>query len=398
MYEKILEKYREYLRGKRFKRKTVSGYMSRLRIFLEKGRTASGFSRESVRKYLDGIKNRGSRERATALVAWLEQNGFLNLDKYRNQSGELIAVLLEKYLRDLKLKDNSAQYIEIVKNRLTKLKQFYAERDIFRINEISKKSLSFFVQEIYDQKYVLSTVSAILGNVKKFFGFLLQEGYILFDPSLDIHLPRVPRTLYKDIISLKELAELESFLNLKTPEGLRNLCIIETLYAAGMRVGELIALLLKDIDFEERTILIRNGKGKKDRLVVFSKITGELIQKYIKTARPLLLERNRGQRKTDHLFINRFGVKFASVEGLDRIFREIKKRTGFKKPFHPHILRHTCAGHMLSNGADIRYIQQQLGHKCLNTTQRYTRVVIKELKKTIEQCHPLETGYAGQTN
>ncbi len=207
-----------------------------------------------------------------------------------------------------------------------------------------------------------------------------------FNPFLFISSPkkeiRYPRVLY-----VEQINNLLKCNAARTDElALRDQCILELLYASGVRVSELVKISLKDIDIRNRHIRIF-GKGSKERIVPFNKSAQAAIKNYVANSRDQLLARYSLSVQYDYLFLNSQGKPLTS-RGVEYILKEIEKKTGCNYDLHPHLLRHTFATHLLENGADLRVIQELLGHESLNTTQIYTHVTEEAMKCQFLASHP----------
>jgi len=215
--------------------------------------------------------------------------------------------------------------------------------------------------------------------------FLVRANKIMNNPASELQNPRVRHRLPQGIMSVKEIKKLLNQPDIKKPQGLRDRAMLEVLYATGMRNQELRQLKLNDIDLKEHVVRIVDGKGGKDRILPLGKIACEYLDKYIQEARPIFLKNN----NESTLFLS---TKKASLRRntLSRLVSQYAKEAGIKKAVSAHSLRHTCATHMLKNRANLRHIQALLGHKNLNTTQRYTKVEISDLKRAHNKYHPRE--------
>ena len=230
--------------------------------------------------------------------------------------------------------------------------------------------------------YAVSTQVGLLAALRFFFAYLVKAGYLLTDPTTHLVYPRAPRRLPRPL-SIEAMRRLLDALP-KTPLGRRDRTILELLYGTGMRGGELTRLRLQDLDLEAGAVLIREGKGKKDRMVPLGRTAKQALLSYLEEVRGALL---RGT--SNAVFLARHGGAL-SGRGMRRKLSELGARLGLK--LHPHLLRHTCATHLLKGRADIRHIQRLLGHKSLQTTERYTRVEVSDLREVIRRCHPREKG------
>ncbi len=223
-----------------------------------------------------------------------------------------------------------------------------------------------------------------LASVREYFGWLARKRVLLVDPSLDLEIPKfVKRNIPHNVLSVEEAERILSVPDTTTVFGLRNRTMLEVVYSTGIRRMELGNLHVSDIDFQTRTVLVREGKGKKTRLIPISERALGWVQRYLEKSRFVLL-RNADE---PHLFLGNAGRKMAhgSITRLFAVFRgiaDVKKRQAV------HIFRHTTATGMLDNGADIRHVQEMLGHADLSATQIYTHVAIRKLKEVYDKTHP----------
>ena len=223
------------------------------------------------------------------------------------------------------------------------------------------------------------------GHVRAFCRWLVDNDLLVGDPTLKIPNPKKPQPLPKAILDPKEIRKILKQPDMSTATGYRNKVILEVLYCAAIRREEVTNIKLEDIDTESGYIIIREGKGRKDRVVPLGEQVCQLIDTYITGVRNDWINSD----NDNHLFLNRWG------QGMDpmAIWHVVKKYANaakLKKPVSPHTFRHSCATHMLHNGAPIRHIQEMLGHASLETTQVYTRITINELKRIHSQYHPRE--------
>jgi integrase/recombinase XerD len=228
-----------------------------------------------------------------------------------------------------------------------------------------------------------------LSALKSFFGFLTRRQILLADPTSGLAQPRLESRLPRAILSLGEARRLVEAPDTQVPLDLRDRAILETLYATGIRATELIRLSPFDVDTEEGTLRVVRGKGGKDRNVPLTRAAAEAIEAYLTEGRPKLLasRRTRGSKAPRRLFVSpRGGIIYRAT--LARLVRTWAERAGIKKHVSPHVFRHSVATHLLKRGADIRHIQALLGHACLSTTERYTRVEISDLQAVVKRAHP----------
>jgi site-specific recombinase XerD len=214
-----------------------------------------------------------------------------------------------------------------------------------------------------------ASVSRILTTIHAFYRFLHSEGVTERDLLYGIVPPRIPRRLPK-VLEINQIEDLLAIPDLNTPQGLRDRAILELLYSAGMRLSELVALNLENLDLPSFSARVF-GKGKKERVVLFGSNAWDALQKYLQGARPRLLDKQK--EIPEALFLNRFGGRLSSryIQGA---VKSCAEKAGIPFDVHPHLLRHSFATHLLDGGADIRTVQELLGHNSANTTQIYTHV------------------------
>lgn len=226
----------------------------------------------------------------------------------------------------------------------------------------------------------VSTQAGTLAGLRFFFDFLVKTGMLLFSPMSHLPRPRLPMHLPRPL-RVRQITTLLKRLP-ETPLGRRDRAMVELLYGTGMRRGELAHLKLEDLDGERGQVFIREGKGRKDRVVPLGRKAEDALTLYLEEARGKLL---RGE--TRYVFLGA-GGRPLSGDGVTLRLKVLGERA--KMRVRPHLLRHSCATHLLRGRADIRQIQRLLGHESLRTTERYTRVEVSDLQAVIRRCHPRE--------
>lgn len=230
------------------------------------------------------------------------------------------------------------------------------------------------------------TLKRELSALRHFYEYLLSKEFVKFNPFLSITSPKIDKRL-PEFLYYEEVEKLLSTNALRTDTLMvRDQAILELLYASGMRAFELCSLKTLNIDFKSRTLRIL-GKGNKERIIPFSVTAKEAMQKYQKELRPMLLMKNKEDILPEEFFLNNSGYKL-TTRGLEYILTTIEKKTGVYLSLHPHKLRHTFATHLLDNGADLRVIQELMGHASLSSTQVYTHVSMERMQKTYFNAHP----------
>lgn len=234
--------------------------------------------------------------------------------------------------------------------------------------------------------YTVNTVHVLTRSVRRFYDFLEKSGKVLVNPADGFHAPELGDRLPREVLTVAEVKRLLDAPDTSKPVGVRNKAILELLYSTGIRVGEICALTIYDADTRNGLLRINQGKGRKDRVVPMGYKAQKYIAEYLSRVRGRQTIKNRDERA---LFINRNG-NVLDRQNVQLLVKACARVAGITKTVTPHVLRHTCATHMVADGADIVHVQQLLGHESLDTTQIYTRVARRELKQTHRQCHPRE--------
>lgn len=225
-----------------------------------------------------------------------------------------------------------------------------------------------------------------LAALRHFFNFLVRKKYIEENLFLCVNAPK-KEIKYPEALYLEQIEDLFKKNRERTDEFmLRDQAIIELLYASGVRVSELVKIKLQDIQMRDRTIKVF-GKGRKERIVIFSKSCQQTLMDYLKNSRDGILANNKFDFNVEYLFLNSFGKKL-TTRGVEYILKEIQDKAGVELGLYPHLLRHTFATHLLEGGADLRVIQELLGHESINTTQVYTHVTEEAMKFQFMTSHP----------
>ena len=276
----------------------------------------------------------------------------------------------------------SANSIENYRYDIVKFINYLEEHEI-QISplKISEEKIQEFIYEVSKSMSARSQ-SRIISGLRSFFDYLVFEDYRKDNPLELIESPKIGRKL-PDTLSTEEIDRLIESIDLSHPQGERNRCILETLYSCGLRVSELITLKLSDLYFDEGFIRVV-GKGDKQRLVPISPLTVKFINLYIDQIR-VHLPIQKGFEDT--LFLNRRGKQLTRAM-IFTIVKQTAVKAGIKKKISPHTFRHSFATHLLENGADLRSIQQMLGHESIITTEIYMHLDRTHLKEVLEKFHP----------
>jgi integrase/recombinase XerD len=228
-----------------------------------------------------------------------------------------------------------------------------------------------------------STQCKHLGGLKHFFRWLARQNVIVHNPASELELPRAEKKLPYEVLTLSQVEKLLAVPDVRDPLGVRDRALLELFYSTGIRRTELCRLDLPDLNPERRTLHVRQGKGKKDRIVPVGARALHWLERYLQEVRPRLCL----DTHTQALFLTGYGGAF-NPDVVSRMVSRWLKQAGVPRKGGCHTLRHACATHMLECGADIRFIQQLLGHANLDTTAIYTEVSIKQLQEVHARCHP----------
>jgi len=309
---------------------------------------------------------------------------------YAPSHGDSVAAWIVRHLDDEQVRQISATTL---RGRISDLGQFNdwcLEHGIERPGEVTRPMLERYQRQLFHARkrdgHPLSARSQAqrLIAVQVLFRWLARRNHILYNPAADLELPRLPLRTLRDPLSLEEVQSILAQPDLKDPFGLRDRAILELFYATGVRRIELCGLTLHDIDFNRGTLFVRQGKWKKDRFVPVGERALAWLQKYLDEVRAHLAV----DPSELGLFLNCDG-RALSVMAMSPRIRSYFDAAGIVKAGACHLFRHSMATHMLERGADIRYIQEILGHGSLETTQQYTHISIGRLKAVHAATHPL---------
>ncbi|MCE1198240.1 MAG: site-specific tyrosine recombinase XerD [Marinilabiliales bacterium] len=268
-------------------------------------------------------------------------------------------------------------------NDINKLVTFVEEQDPgLRPETIKLAQLRKFVEWMNEKGVSPRTQARTISGIKSFYKFLLIEEVLENDPTTLLESPKIGRKL-PDVLSDEEINLLIDSIDLSKPEGLRNKAILETLYSCGLRVSELVSLRLSNVHFEQEYLKIA-GKGEKERLVPISKKALEDIRKYINGYRKRL---KIDKTSENILFLNRRGKKLSRVM-IFTIIKGLAEKIHLSKSISPHTFRHSFASAMVQGGADLRAVQEMLGHESILTTEIYTHLDKEYIKDTVQRFHP----------
>ena len=266
-------------------------------------------------------------------------------------------------------------------NDVRKLYDFIESENI-ELKQVTLEMLHSFVAQLHDLGISPRSQARIISGIKSFFKYLILEGYVEEDPSVMLETPLLGTHL-PEILSVEEIDAMIDCIDLSKPDGQRNRAIIETLYGCGLRVSELINLEISKLYLDEGYVVIR-GKGSKERLVPISEVAQEQILLYINEQRSMQTIK-RGDDNI--LFLNKRGGRLSRVM-IFYIIKRLAELAGIRRQVSPHTLRHSFATHLLEGGANLRAIQQMLGHESISTTEIYIHIDRTRLREEILTHHP----------
>ena len=264
------------------------------------------------------------------------------------------------------------------------LRQFQAylqESKIDFMKDLNRSTILTYLNSLQTNGKATSTISRNLAAIKSFYQYLVRERYLEKDPAAHLESPKLEKKLPK-VLSVHEVEELLKQPNALLPAGLRDKAMLELLYATGIRVSELISLNISDVNLDMGYIKCY-GKGSKERIVPLGSIAAKCAQDYLNKGRPKLVR----TYEEAALFINHHGNRLTR-QGFWKIIKKYSQEANIIKDITPHTLRHSFATHLLENGADLRSVQEMLGHADISTTQIYTHVTRNHLKEVYDKTHP----------
>jgi len=304
----------------------------------------------------------------------------------------VIQLYAEEFLDYLRAEKNVAQNtVASYGFDLRRYLQFLTEQKINRPAQITAQHVRQFLTELVLAEYAAASVARQLSAIRMFHRYLIGERYCENDPTVATTLPRRAQKL-PNVLSIHEIEQLLAQPEVGTPLGLRDRALLEFGYATGARVSEITGVKLDDLFLDERFVRIF-GKGSKERLAPIGEVAVYWLIKYAENVRPAL---TRGRRTESILFLNGRGGKLSRM-GFWKILRRYLDQANLKKHASPHTLRHSFATHLLEGGADLRAVQEMLGHANLTTTQIYTHLDRAYLKEVHRQFHPREKEFAAKS-
>jgi integrase/recombinase XerD len=296
---------------------------------------------------------------------------------------------VENFLHYLSVEKGYSEHtISAYRNDLTALVE-YVQKEVFSGRPsanwagFTRQNMLAYMLHLKERGYVATTIARKVAAARSFFAFLVAEGEIKNDPTENMSSPSVGKALPKPIPVSQVRQLLEQPAKASTAEARRDRAMLELLYASGMRISELIALNMGDVSFEGEYFVRCIGKGRKERIIPLYEQIAKAVKDYVEDDRAKLAH----GKKDDALFLNARGDRLTR-QGFWQKLKEYAKAAGLNSQISPHTLRHSFATHMLSGGADLRSVQELLGHANISTTQVYTHLTTEQVRRTYDKSHP----------
>jgi len=288
---------------------------------------------------------------------------------------------LDQFLDHLKYEKNASPHtIKSYRQDLTQLAAYLQEQTV-SLKKVDNVVLRGFLATLYAKREKKSTVARKLAAIRSFFQFCIKKKWLEDNPAKVVSTPKQEKPV-PSFLSEEEMSQFLDLPQTDKPLDLRDKAMLELLYATGIRVSELVGIDMDNVSFDERLIRVK-GKGKKERIVPFGKIAEDSLSKYLRVRRLI----NKGDVDDTALFLNYRGNRL-TPRSVERTVDKYIKTTAVRRKISPHSLRHSFASHLLSRGADLRVIQELLGHESLATTQKYTHLDLKQLLDVYKKSHP----------
>lgn len=289
---------------------------------------------------------------------------------------------MENYTNYLAVEKGLARNtLDSYRRDLKKFLAFMHKQKVTDPGQVDREALNHFIATLKKEEFATSTITRCIASIRSFFNFLLQEGVIENNPALELESPKIEKKLPR-VLSTNEVDQLLSQPKKAQHNGLRDKAMLELLYASGIRVSELVALDITDFDPHVGFLRCR-GKGMKERIVPIGSVAINHVSEYLDNSRAKLLKKN-GESA---LFVNHHGSRMTR-QGFWKILKKYVRKSNINGEVTPHTLRHSFATHLLENGADLRSVQEMLGHSDISTTQIYTQITRRKIREIYDKTHP----------
>jgi integrase/recombinase XerD len=331
-----------------------------------------------------------------AAVPWLRQRAQqkrggneVQADTWDRSTADALGLWRDRYLEQLGARNYSESTIEGRRDAIKVFLNWGMERDLKQASQITRPILEAYQRWLWKytqsngKRLGWSTQRSRISTLKDWFKWMTKQNVLMHNPASEVDLPRKEKRLPETALTLAEVEALLGVPNVADPLGVRDRAMLELFYSTGLRRTELCRLELPDFHATRKTLHVRRGKGKKDRMVPVGERAVLWLERYVVEVRPRLYLDTR----TQAIFLTGYGGPF-NPDVVSRMVSSMMERAGLSGKGSCHLLRHSCATHMLEGGADIRYIQQLLGHEKLETTAIYTEVNIRQLQEVHARCHP----------
>lgn len=281
------------------------------------------------------------------------------------------------YLHNIKKTSNNTEMS--YKRDLEKMEHFMVQKGIQNVEDVTEEALSGYIKYLKDNHFATATVSRNVASIKAFYHFLLREGIVKEDVSGNLKAPKIEKKM-PEVMSPEEVVRLLEQPGGDSPKEIRDKAMLELLYATGIRVSELIALKISDINMQMNFLICHAGK---ERIIPFGGAAKKALDRYLDGIRDSMIE----DKKSDILFANCSGQPM-SRQGFWKLIKYYAQKADIKADITPHTLRHSFAAHLVENGADLKSVQEMLGHSDISTTQIYAHLNHNHIREVYEKAHP----------
>ncbi|MDI2588441.1 MULTISPECIES: site-specific tyrosine recombinase XerD [unclassified Psychrobacillus] len=293
-------------------------------------------------------------------------------------------VHLEDYIHFLRMERQLAEntLVSYKKDLVDYIQSVLETQQLHNLDLVERQHILVHLRKLKEEGKSARTIARHISSIRSFHQFLLREKVTTKDPTIHLELPQIEQKL-PNFLSVEELTKLLDSIDLSKPQGVRDLAMFELMYASGMRISECLNLDLEDLHLTMGFVRVF-GKGGKERIIPLGGAAIRACERYLEEARPKLLKQ---AERTDAIFISQRGKRLTR-QGIWKLLNKHVQSAGIQKDITPHVLRHSFATHLIENGADLRAVQEMLGHSDISTTQIYTHVSKKRLKEVYKQFHP----------